>query len=152
MATSAWGRIKNDTISRVVAITPTVSPSIKFHNVPPSRSDSTGPQEGRSMRQFHTTTEPEEQLSFAGGGLRKARWTLSLVVSYPPSEDIDDLIGADHRDLMEALQPTSTYGTGSWGACCVRKVEEPDEPVRDGDLVEVRYPVAITFRQPVTMT
>lgn len=151
MSTSAWANVSDDTIQRVTRITPTVSSGLKWRHIPASRADNASIQGGSGFRTFMTETEPEEQLPFSGAALRKVSWRLVLVAHYPTSDDLRDIVGADHKDLIEALHPTATYNSGTWGALCIRKVEEPEEITRDGQTVEVRYPVRHVFRQPVTL-
>lgn len=155
-APSAWGRIVDDTISRVEGITPTAAASKRWHHVRDSKSTAAEQVGGAAYRQFSTV---ELQVNdapdrVAGGGERQEDWTLILLATYPRVPGIQGVIAADHVDLIEALSPTSTYSSvrvAGVVTLCVREALAPDGPLDAGDGVEVRYPIRCIFRHPVTL-
>lgn len=151
-APSAWGRIVDDIVTRVSDIEPTATKAKRWHHVSNSKTTTTDQVGGSAFRQFSTVelaTGPDVRLT--GGGERQEQWTVVLLVTYPRIDGIQAVIAADHVDLIEHLAPRSTYPSGTWGRCCVRSVGDPDGPADSEGGIEVKYPVKVIFRHPVTM-
>ena len=151
MAVSAWGRVLADTVDRIRAITPTLAPQVRWDHVGPEKDERLI---GATDREY-TTRDLEVSGgddAVAGAGYRQQRWTVSLRIAYRGADDVEDMIAADHADLVSALQPTSTYPSGTWGSLRVRRVmdltrEEDDETgllyVEQEIEHIIRYPVSI---------
>lgn len=151
-APSAWGRIVDDIVSRVSDITPTASATKVWHRVKDSKAAPDEQVGGAAFRQFSTVEGgPSGDVRVTGGGERQEHWTLTLLATYPRVDGLQGIIAADHVDLVEALAPRSTYPSGTWGRCCVRSVGDPEGPSDAGAGVEVRYPIRVIFRHPVTL-
>lgn len=151
-APSAWGRIVDDIVTRVSDITPTATATKRWHHLRDTKATATEQVGGAAFRQFSTielATPGEARV--AGAGERQEQWAAVLLVTYPRVEGLQGLIAADHVDLIKALAPRSTYPSGTWGRCCVRSIGEPEGPSDSGEGVEVRYPIRIIFRHPVTL-
>lgn len=156
MSSSAWGRILDDTVGRIMAITPTVEPKQRWRHVPDSRASGDDQQRslgGGSPRQFTSLDiDRADDAGVAGAGERQEDWTVTLRVSYLPSQGVHDMVASDFDDLVKALQATGTYPSGSWGALKVRRVGPPEGPEHgdDGEMI-ARFPVRCIFRRSVTL-
>jgi len=141
---STWGDIREDTIARVEALVATADNRQSWRHVPDSRD----PAAGRD-RTFTTTTEyAEDPPRVFGAGEMQLDATLVLEVRYMVGPDIDDKIAADHIDLVEALQPRSTYPA----RLHVRSVGLPAKDEPDNNTVTVRFPVRHIYRASVALT
>jgi hypothetical protein len=155
-APSAWGRIVEDTVSRVEGITPTATASTRWHHTKDSKCTTTEQIGGGAFRQFSTVElQPNaDVVRVAGGGERQEDWTLVVLATYPRMPGIQGVIAADHVDLIAALAPTITYElvrVAGVVTLCVREVLAPDGPQEAGEGIEVRFPVRCIFRHPVTL-
>lgn len=151
-APSAWGRIIDDIVSRVADITPTASTAKRWHHLKDTKSTTTEQVGGASFRQFSAVElVTGAAVRMTGGGERQEQWTVVLLATYPRVDGIQGVIAADHVDLIEALAPRSTYPSGTWGRCCIRAVDDPEGPSDVEGGVEVRFPIRVIFRHPVTL-
>lgn len=151
-APSAWGRIVDDIVARVVDIHPTATAMKRWHRVVDSKATTTDQVGGSAFRQFSTVelvTPGDVRLT--GGGERQEQWTLVLLATYPRVDGIQGVIAADHVDLIRVLAPRSTYPSGTWGRCCVRSVDDPEGPTDVDVGVEVKYPIRVIYRHPVAL-
>jgi hypothetical protein len=142
---STWGDIREDTIARVETLRATSDPNQSWRHVPDSKTKLGA---GRD-RTFTTTTEyAEDPPRVFGAGEMQLDATLVLEVRYMVGPDIDDKIAADHIDLVEALQPRSTYPA----RLHVRSVGLPAKDEPDNNTVTVRFPVRHIYRASVALT
>jgi hypothetical protein len=148
---STWAAIREDTIQRIAgaqdgspaAITPTADPRQSWRHVPATRQE-----QGGRDRTFTDRVEATSPPRVFGAGQLQIEHVLTLETSYLSREEVQDVIAADHLDLVAALQPRSTYPTG----LRVRQVDPPDiDPVDENSRVVVRYPIRHIFRVAVTL-
>jgi hypothetical protein len=154
-APSAWGRIVDDVVTRVCAITPTASSTKRWHHIRDSKVTTEEQAGGSAFRQFSTLElQTSEPVRVHGGGERQEDFTLVLLVTYPRMDGIQGLVAADYVDLTRALAPTSTYSAvrvAGVVTLCTRSVAPPDGP-HDADYgLEVKFQVRCIFRHPVTL-
>lgn len=149
MAVSAWAQVQDDTITRVEAITPTYDAPQRWRYLPPARDVE---ERGRD-REFITDWRAGAGESvIVGASYRQERRVLVLHTYYQDSDGVDDMIASDHVDLIEALQPTSTYPSGTWGALRVRLVLDPEAATEDEeDGLVVSFEIDCIYRYPVTV-
>lgn len=152
MAVSAWGRVRADTIDLVRKITPTVQSSVLWQHIGTEMDERQVGAESReyTTRELSVPSPGDDQI--AGAGQRQQRWQMQMRIVYRMTPDVDDLIGGDHVDLVSALQPSSTYPSGTWGALRVRRVLdlERDDDLEEG-VVVVRQTVEHIVRYPVSI-
>jgi len=140
---SALGAIRDDIIALVEGITPTADARQRWSYIPRTRATSDRP------RAFVLEVGQHDGGRFFGGGEREVHRTFTVVTVYS-GEDVDDQIEADEVDLIEALQPSSTFPSGTWGAVRVRKAL-PVGRKESATKVEVRFPFMCIYRYPCTV-
>jgi hypothetical protein len=150
MAVSAWGKVVADTVTKINAIVPGVAPQHRFKHVDQSKSD-----QGLGTRNYRTRDEIDTNPpTVFGGGERQETWDLMVRVTYRSCSEIHDMIGSDHKSLIEALQPSRTYPSGSDYSLKVRRVMEfegPEEDDEDASILNVVYPIHLVFRYQLTL-
>lgn len=158
MATSAWEYVRQDTIGRIVGrsdlslapITPT------FDSAQPWRHPERPRKEGEGGRDREIATRrwtPRGGVKIFGAGEAQLSRDLQLEIWYSDSPDFEDRRGCDETDLVAALEPRSTYPSGSWGALYVRQVVREeiaiDEP--KAGAIKVTIPIRLVWRESVTL-
>lgn len=146
---SPQANVLQGTQDLISAIVPGVSPRQRWRYVPQSIAfEGSGP---RAFALVSIEQQPERYI--AGAGSIEEHITAIYQVRYVPGDLLDDMIGRDHVDLIEALQPTRTYSSGAWGEMRFRKIEAPtrDEPLENGEVI-VQRPITIYYRYNVTLT
>jgi hypothetical protein len=150
MATSAWGKIRDDTAATIVAVSPTIDAGQRWKHV--DRAPSEELPRARAFRAEKST--PRDGVQLYGAGEQQVSRVLLIETAYQRGRDYHDRRAADEVDLEEALAPTSSYiAAGSWGALKVRRVlrDEVDEEWDDErGTVQVTYPVLHIYREPVS--
>lgn len=157
MATSAWERVRQDTIGRIIGnsdlslspITPT------FDSTQPWRSPERPRKEGEAGRDRELQARswaPRGGVQVFGGGESQLARDLKLEVWYLDSPDFEDRRHCDEVDLVAALEPRSTYPSGSWGALYVRQVvrEEIATEEPKAGAIKVTIPIRLVWREPTT--
>lgn len=151
MSVSAHGNTLDDTVARLAAMRPTVWPEVRWQWIGPEVDERAV---GAETREYTTreTTIAEDETRIAGAGERQERYTITLRIVYRMTRDVDDAIAADHVDIINTLQPSSTYPTGSWGSCRIRRVAEVTrDDDADAGVVVVGQAVECILRYPVTI-
>ncbi len=149
MSTSAWGRIVDDTVQRILDIAPTADPSLHWRVVPRGRKEG----EGGTDREFVARRwSPAGAVNVFGGGEDQLGRDLDIEVWYLDSDTYEDRRHSDEQDLVKALESASTYPTpGAWGSLKVRRLVREsistDDRVADGH-VRVTFPVRLIWREP----
>jgi hypothetical protein len=158
MATSAWERVRQDTLCRIIGssdlslspITPTFDAGQPWRSPERPRKEGDG---GRDRELQARRWTPRGGVRVFGGGESQLSRDLQLEVWYQDSPDFEDRRACDEVDLVAALEPRSTYPSGTWGALYVRQVirEEiaTDEP--KAGAIKVTYPIRLVWREPTTL-
>lgn len=149
MALSAYGLIRDDCVSLIGAIVPTVKPELKWRLLEDSRSDM-----GRGERMYmFGEVEPSDPSVF-GAGERQEHFEVPIEVTYTARPDLHDMLAGDLYDLIQALQPSRTYPSGNTWSLKVRRIGNLEGPTIDDDDDSVRtvtYPLVLIFRYQVTL-
>ncbi len=148
MASSAWGSVRADTIDRIRAIVPTHAPEQVWRHVGIERAEADG---GRP-RAFRDRTERGGDVAVHGKAELQQERHLVVRTYYSGGEDLDDWLEHDEDSLIAALEPRSTYPTGTWGALMVRRVEQRGSvEVLERGSVAVEWTVICIYRRPATL-
>lgn len=150
MATSAFGNIVDDTIDLIAAIVPDFEATSRFSHVADSLDE-----DGQGERCYTTrdAIDTEDGGVYGGGEVQK-HWILPLRMVYHPRPNLLDMMQSDHKDLIEALQPSRTYPSGSTWSLKIRRIDEPQGPELDDEDESIRivtYPVHLIFRYQLTL-
>lgn len=147
MAVSAWANVIEETIEDISSFTPTYEATQKWRCIPRPRPESeTG---GRDREFVARRYVNAVGVRVFGGGEDQLGRTLYIDAWYTDSPEFEDRKHCDEQDLIAALEPTSTYPTGTWGQCKVRKVVREEitvEPTKGGS-IKVSYPVLLIWRE-----
>jgi hypothetical protein len=152
MSVSAWGLARDDTIDLIRAIVPTVYPGVLWQHLGADVDERAVGAESREYTTREVSLADPGEVAIGGAGQRQERYALQLRIVYRMTEYVDDMIGGDHVDLINALQPSSTYASGTWGSLRLRKVTDfiRDDDTEEG-VVVVRQTVEHMVRFPVTI-
>ena len=148
--TSPWANVLDNTNDLICAIVPHVAAKTRWRYLPPTVAfDGAG---ARSFTIGEVSQEPERYI--AGAGSVEEHVVVTYLCRYLPGEMLEDMIGQDHIDWINAVQPAGTYSTGAWGSIRFRKVEAPQRGEVSGETGEliVSRPVTIYYRYNVTLT
>jgi hypothetical protein len=154
MAVTAWGSIVDDTINRIVGadsqagITPTVDANQRWRRIPRARPEG---ESGRTRELVARRWEPVGEMQVFGGGEDQLARDLFVEVWYRETEDVEDLRHADEIDLIETLEPRSTYPSGATWALRVRRIvrEEIELGEPEDGVMRVTFPVRLVWREEV---
>lgn len=147
MATSAWQYVLDDTFSDIEGITPTYDAEQLWRRIPRPRPEGEGARDREySARKWVNVTD----VRVFGGGEDQLGRDLMVRVCYTDAPEFEDRRHCDEQDLIAALEPTSTYPSGSWGALkarrVVREAVEIDDETYSGCVV-VTYPIRLIWRE-----
>jgi len=147
MATSAWANVLEDTFEAIEAIDPTYDVEQCWRHIarPRKRGD------GARDREFDSLVWKPNDVRVFGGNEDQLGRDLQIRVSYTNSEGYEDRRHSDEQDLITALEPRSTYPSGSWGSLHVRRVMresiEVFEDDQDSGHIFVIYPIRLIWRE-----
>lgn len=157
MATSAWERIRRDTLGRIIGdsdlslspIAPTFDPGQPWRSPERPRREGEG---GRDRELQARRWQARGGVQVFGGGESQLSRDLLVEVWYQDSPDFEDRRHCDEVDLVAALEPRSTYPSSTWGALYVRQVvrEEIATEEPKAGAIKVTIPVRLTWREPTT--
>jgi len=107
---------------------------------------------GRNREFRDSWTDAGEDVVITGAHEQQAARLLALRTYYLAADDLDEIVGCDEDDLIEALAPSRTYPSDTWGDLRVREVLVPAEVDTLGDgVVAVTWTVRVVYRRPVTV-
>jgi hypothetical protein len=152
MASSAWGEVRADVIDRLRALVPTFAPEQRWRHLDLARATSDAV--GGRPREWRDRTQPGGDVAVAvhGSGEIQSERILVVRAHYTGGEDLDDWLEHDEDDLIAALEPRSTYPSGTWGALMVRRVEQRGQvEVLERGVVAVEWVVRCIYRRPATL-
>lgn len=152
MAVSAWANVRRDTLDAVRGVVPTFDAKQRWrHQGIERRGDDDSEDTGRTREFFDSWDDSGIDAGVFGTGEKQEARDLVLRTFYALSEDLDEIVDSDHVDLIEALDASSTYPSGSWGALKVRRVLDPDGPELSGEVAIVKWTIRHIYRKAVTL-
>lgn len=149
MATSPWGLILEDLAETIEVIAPTFDAEQTFRRMPRARAA----EQGLRDRQFRLVrwSQVGEVMIFGAGEDQLGRDQL-VEVEYTESDDLDDRVHSDERDLVTALDSESGYPSGTGWALRVRRLVRGQTSMSDPEngRVVVQFVVRLIWRESVS--
>lgn len=140
-----WDTYRQDTITEIEAITPTVDPTQTW------KVWQRGEERPTRGRVFSAElSAPEGGVQVFGAGRQQLARTLLVETTYTRTTDYHARRAADEGDIEEAVAPSSTYPSGLY----VRRLKREDvreEWDPETRTIVVTFPILHVYRETVTL-